>query len=87
MLGGKALLPGQVINLPNLAHTFREVATYGKDGFYKRRVAQAIVDLVQSKGGVVDLKDLANHESSFSGPISCTYGNDIIYEVTKQFEV
>lgn len=85
LLGGKAPLPGQVIKLPNLAQTFREVATHGKDGFYKGRVAQAIVDLVQSKGGVMDLKDLANHESSFSDPISYTYGNDItIYEVTNQ---
>lgn len=82
LLNGKAPLPGQVIQLPNLAKTFRELATHGKDGFYKGRVAQAIVDLIKSKGGVMELEDLANHETTFVEPISYTYANDVtLYEV------
>ncbi|KAF8227428.1 gamma-glutamyltranspeptidase [Tricholoma matsutake] len=81
LLNGKAPLPGQVIQLPNLAKTFRELATHGKDGFYKGRVAQAIVDLIKSKGGVMELEDLANHETTFVEPISYTYANDVtLYE-------
>lgn len=81
LLNGKAPLPGQVIRLPNLAQTFRELAINGKDGFYKGRVAQAIVDLIQGNGGVMELDDLANHESTFVEPISYTYGRSItIYE-------
>ncbi|GLB44913.1 putative gamma-glutamyltranspeptidase [Lyophyllum shimeji] len=81
LLNGKAPLAGEVIKLPYLAQTFREVAAHGKDGFYKGRIAQAIVDLIQSKGGVMELEDLANHRSSFVDPISYNYGGDVtVYE-------
>ncbi|KIK70866.1 hypothetical protein GYMLUDRAFT_32937 [Collybiopsis luxurians FD-317 M1] len=81
LLNGKAPLPGQVVKLPNLAKTFREVAEKGKDGFYKGRIAQAIVELIQSKGGVMELEDLAKHETSFVEPIHYTYANELkVYE-------
>jgi gamma-glutamyltranspeptidase/glutathione hydrolase len=83
LLNGKAPLPGQIIKLPNLAQTFREVVAHGKDGFYKGRVAQAIVDLIKSKGGVMELEDLANHTSTFVEPIKYTYSNEVtVYEVS-----
>lgn len=53
LLNGRAPLPGEVVKFPSLAATFRELATHGKDGFYKGRVAQAIVDLIQTKGPVL----------------------------------
>lgn len=81
LLNGKAPLPGEVINLPNLARTFREVVMHGKDGFYKGRVAQAIVDLIQSKGGVMELSDLENHETNFVEPLKYTYMKEVtVYE-------
>lgn len=83
LLNGKAPLPGQIIKLPNLAKTFREVVAHGKDGFYKGRVAQAVVDLIKSKGGVMELEDLANHTSTFVEPIKYTYSNEVtVYEVS-----
>lgn len=82
LLNGKAPLPGQIVTLPNLAKTFREVAAHGKDGFYKGRVAEAIVELIKSKGGVMELEDLAKHETSFVEPIKYTYGREVtVYEV------
>ncbi|KAF8213164.1 gamma-glutamyltranspeptidase [Mycena galopus ATCC 62051] len=81
LLNGKAPLQGQIVKLPNLAQTFREVATQGKDGFYKGRVAQAIVDLIQSKGGLMELDDLAAHKTTFVDPIKYTYANEVtLYE-------
>ncbi|KAJ7169765.1 gamma-glutamyltranspeptidase [Mycena filopes] len=81
LLNGKAPLQGQIIKLPTLAQTFREVATHGKDGYYKGRVAQAIVDLIQSQGGVMELDDLAKHTTSFVEPIKYTYANEVtLYE-------
>lgn len=82
LLNGKAPLPGQIVQLPNLAKTFRSVAEKGKDGFYKGWVAEAIVELIQSKGGVMELDDLAKHETSFVEPISYTFQNEVtLYEV------
>ncbi|KAJ7038319.1 gamma-glutamyltranspeptidase [Mycena alexandri] len=81
LLNGKAPLQGQIMKFPNLAQTFKEVATHGKDGYYKGRVAQAIVDLIQSQGGVMDLEDLAKHKTSFVEPIKYTYADEVtLYE-------
>ncbi|KAJ7275161.1 gamma-glutamyltranspeptidase [Mycena haematopus] len=81
LVNGKAPLQGQIAKFPNLAQTFREVATHGKDGFYKGRVAQAIVDLIQSKGGLMELDDLAMHKTTFVDPIKYTYANEVtLYE-------
>ncbi|KAG9018661.1 hypothetical protein FRB90_010861 [Tulasnella sp. 427] len=71
--------PGEIMRFPDLAETFKLLASKGKDGFYKGRVAEAIVELIKSRGGVMELSDLANHESTFVDPISYTYqrGGDV----------
>lgn len=46
---------------------------------------KAIVDLVKSKGGVMEMQDLASHESTLVTPIKYTYGGEVtIYEVCLQ---
>jgi len=81
LLNGHAPKPGQIMTFPDLAKTFHAVAEQGKDGFYKGRIAQAIVDLIQSKGGVMELGDLAKHETTFVEPIKYTYGGEVtVYE-------
>ncbi|KAI0307921.1 gamma-glutamyltranspeptidase [Multifurca ochricompacta] len=81
LLDGKAPLPGQIMKLSNLAITFRALAEHGKDGFYKGRIAEAIVEVIKSKGGVMELEDLARHTSSFIEPIKYTYGGELtLYE-------
>lgn len=83
LLNGKAPLPGQIMKFPGLAKTFRAVAEQGKDGFYKGRIAEAIVELIQSKGGVMELDDLAKHETSFVEPIKYTYAGEVtVYEAS-----
>ncbi|KAH9982596.1 nucleophile aminohydrolase [Lactifluus volemus] len=67
LLDGKAPLPGQVMTFPNLAKTFRALAEHGKDGFYKGR----------SKGGVMELEDLAKHASDFVEPLKYTYRGEV----------
>lgn len=81
LLNGKAPKPGQLMKNPNLASTFRELVEHGKDGFYRGRVADAIVKLVQSKGGLMTHADLESHTSTFVEPISYTYAGEVtIYE-------
>jgi gamma-glutamyltranspeptidase/glutathione hydrolase len=82
LLNGRAPRPGEIIKLPNLGKTFRELGEKGKGGFYKGRIAQAIVDVVKSKGGAMELDDLAEHLSTFVEPIKYTYANEVtVYEV------
>ena len=82
LLNGHAPLPGELMTFPTLAQSLREIATHGKDGFYKGRIAEEIVKLVKSKGGVMELEDLAKHKTDFVEPIKYTYKNEItVYEV------
>ncbi|KAF8607849.1 gamma-glutamyltranspeptidase [Ceratobasidium sp. AG-I] len=81
LLNGRAPFPGEVMRFPDLAQTFRSLVSEGKDGFYKGRVAEAIVELIKSKGGVMELSDLAEHDTEFVEPISYTYGGEVtLYE-------
>ncbi|KAI0756704.1 gamma-glutamyltranspeptidase [Daedaleopsis nitida] len=81
LLDGKAPLPGQFMKLTNLATTFRELAAKGKDGFYKGRIAEAIVELIKTKGGVMELEDLAAHSTDFVEPIHYTFNDEVtVYE-------
>jgi gamma-glutamyltranspeptidase/glutathione hydrolase len=81
LLNGKAPLPGQIMRFPDLAETFRALVEHGKDGFYKGRIAEAIVEIIKIKGGAMELEDLARHASSFVEPIKHTYGEVTVYEV------
>ena len=86
LLNGKAPLPGQIMTFPDLAKTFRSVAEHGKNGFYKGRIAEAIVELIQSKGGLLELEDLAKHQTTFVEPLKYTYAGEVtVYEVRNEY--
>lgn len=63
---------------PNLARTFEELAHHGKDGFYRGRVADEIVGLVASRGGLLSHSDLAAHRSEFVEPLTYTYAGEYV---------
>ena len=66
---------------PTLANTFRSIAEHGKAGYYKGRIAEAIVELIKSKGGVMELEDLAKHDTDWVEPISYTFNDEVtVYE-------
>ncbi|KAJ1952086.1 hypothetical protein EC988_003745, partial [Linderina pennispora] len=80
LIHGQGPLPGQVFRNPTLANTFRRLASEGKRGFYQGTVADAIVEAVQSKGGVLTHKDLAAHTTTFDEPISYEYRGHRLHE-------
>ena len=77
---GHAPKSGEIMKNPTLAQTFRTLASDGKDGFYKGRIAEEIVSLIQSKGGVMTLQDLAEHTSTPCDPISISYAGLDVWE-------
>ncbi|KAH7344002.1 gamma-glutamyltranspeptidase [Rhizoctonia solani] len=77
LINGRAPLPGEVMRLPDLAQTFRTLVKEGKKGFYTGRIAEAIVELIKSKGGVMELGDLAEHDTDFVEPIKYTYAGEV----------
>eukprot|EP00105_Crassostrea_gigas_P040115 XP_019924263.1 PREDICTED: uncharacterized protein LOC105331781 [Crassostrea gigas] len=81
LLNGRAPRHGEVVRLPLLANTFKELGTHGKPGFYSGRVAKAIAEVVQQHGGVMTTEDLASHVTTFEDPISADYKGYRVWEV------
>ncbi|GAB4512124.1 MAG: gamma-glutamyltransferase family protein [Anaerolineae bacterium] len=78
--GGKSPQVGQVVHLPGLAQTFREMAEGGPEAFYTGRAGQAIVETVQSLGGTMTLDDLKAHTSTWGEPLKTQYRGLDVYE-------
>ncbi len=81
MVDGRAPKAGEIMKIPTMAKTFRELAEHGKSGFYEGRVAEAIIELLQSKGGVMSHTDLKNHKNTFDEPISVNYRGIDVFEI------
>ncbi|CAH0491953.1 unnamed protein product [Peronospora farinosa] len=79
---GEAPKAGEIFNNDNLAKCFEEVAEKGKTAFYDDgRIAQAIVDMVREKGGVMTMEDLRTHQSTFVTPISTQFQAVDVHEI------
>ncbi|MEE9198893.1 MAG: gamma-glutamyltransferase [Dehalococcoidia bacterium] len=73
MLNGRAPRAGEVMRLPQLANTLRDIAKRGPKAFYKGRTGEKIAAYVRERGGWLDAFDLANHRSTWDEPISTEY--------------
>ena len=79
--GCSAPQPGEIMKIPTLAKTFRTLASEGKDGFYKGRIATEIVNIIKELGGHMTLQDLERHSSTQVEPISITFEDELkVYE-------
>ena len=75
----ETLQPGDRLLQPELARTLHAIGEKGESAFYKGRIAQALVDAVKSKGGILELSDLANVRVHERAPLETTYrGNRIV---------
>lgn len=81
MPDGSAPKKGEVFKNPRLAYTLDKIAQGGRDSFYLGSVAQRIAEAVQSQGGFLSLRDLADHESEWVEPISTNYRGYDVWEL------
>ncbi|NLC31995.1 MAG: gamma-glutamyltransferase, partial [Clostridiales bacterium] len=56
-----------------LARAVNLIIDHGKAGFYTGEIAQAVVNSVQEKGGVMTLEDLASYQVHVQEPVRGTY--------------
>ena len=73
LLNGNSPRAGEVFKNPTLAETLRTVAEGGADAFYKGPIAEKIADFVQSVGGWITTKDMADHCAEWVEPSSTSY--------------
>ena len=70
---GEPLKEGDLLVQKDLAETFKLIAKEGTDVFYKGEIAEAIVEDVQSFGGVMEVDDLKGYELSHEEPVRGEY--------------
>ena len=70
--------PGYRLRQPELAATLELIAGQGRDGFYRGRVAQALVAAVNAAGGVWSMADLEGYKIVERAPVRFRYGGATI---------
>ncbi|MFQ5711251.1 MAG: gamma-glutamyltransferase [Candidatus Geothermarchaeales archaeon] len=80
LIDGRAPLPGEVFKQPDLAKTLRMIADGGRDVFYRGEIAEVIIRFSQENGGLLSLRDFAEHTSTWVEPISTDYRGYDVYE-------
>ena len=70
---GRPPREGEVVMLPDLARTYRELAEGGVEAFYAGQVGQRLVRAVQEAGGWLTTADLAAFRPSWLEPLSVDF--------------
>jgi gamma-glutamyltranspeptidase/glutathione hydrolase len=79
--GGHAPAPGSTWRQPDLGRTLAAIRDQGRDGFYKGRVADLIVEEMERGGGLISHADLENYRAEWREPIRISYRGHTIYSM------
>jgi gamma-glutamyltranspeptidase/glutathione hydrolase len=79
--GGHAPRPGDIFANPHLAATLQQIASGGRDAFYKGPIAAAIAADMKQRHGLLEARDFAAHHSDWIEPISTSYRGYDVYEL------
>jgi len=71
-----------VFKNPNLARSYRLLASKGRDAFYKGDIASEIVRSVREQGGLFTVDDLANWKVHLEEPVKTSYKGIDVYKLT-----
>jgi gamma-glutamyltranspeptidase/glutathione hydrolase len=80
-IDGKPPVAGQIFRNPDLAKTFRLLATGGRDAFYKGEIARAIVAKSEALGGTMTLTDLADYKGEWVEAAASNYHGYDVFEL------
>jgi gamma-glutamyltranspeptidase/glutathione hydrolase len=73
--------PGEIFSNPRLAATLEQIGKDGRDAFYEGPIAQAIVDDMKRRDGLLELRDFVDHKADWVEPISTKYRGYDVYEL------
>ena len=66
---------GEILKLPDLAWTLKQLSKNGPDAFYKGEIAKKIVKEMERNGGLINADDLQNYMPIERSPVEGTYKN------------
>jgi gamma-glutamyltranspeptidase / glutathione hydrolase len=78
---GRAPAKGERFRNPDLARTYRRLASGGRDAFYRGEIAVEIDAFMREHGGYLRKEDLAVHTSSWVDPVSVNYRGYDVFEM------
>jgi gamma-glutamyltranspeptidase / glutathione hydrolase len=73
LIDGRAPRQGEIMRLPQLAKSYREIAAHGPAAFYSGSIAQRLVAYSQTEGGFFTLEDFTAHRADWIDPVSTSY--------------
>jgi gamma-glutamyltranspeptidase/glutathione hydrolase len=80
---GTPLAAGTLLVQPELAATYRSVASGGTEWFYKGPFAQRVSEWMRANGGAINEADFANYETIDRAPVATLY-RDIVSSVFRR---
>jgi gamma-glutamyltranspeptidase/glutathione hydrolase len=81
LIDGRAPRTGQIFSNPRLAQSYRLIAQHGVDAFYRGPIARQVVDWSEKNGGLITMKDFADHQSEWVDPVSTNYRGYDVWEL------
>ena len=80
LINNKIPSVGDIIKLPLLAHTLKEIANNGRDAFYKGWMMEDMVSHLKKLGGLHSEEDFANYTGKYIEPIKSNYRDYSVIE-------
>ena len=71
--GGRLLEAGDTLRQPGLVAALEVLAAEGAETFYSGTLAEALLELVEERGGLVTREDLAAYEPVWTRPLEASY--------------
>jgi len=78
---GESYNLGEKVIQENLAWSLKQIKKYGKDAFYKGKIAKKIVEDMKENEGLITLDDLASYKPIIREPVYGTYRGYGIYSM------
>ena len=79
---GKDWSVGSLFKQEELAQTLERIRDFGRDGFYKGKTADLLVNYITELGGIISHNDLEKYNAVWRKPISFNYKNYTINTMT-----
>ena len=76
---GRLLQAGEILRQCDLARTLGLIAAEGAETFYRGEVARAVVSFAEAQGGLLTLRDLAEHHTRWQPAIAVDYRGYTVY--------
>lgn len=79
--GEKVPAKGDIFRNPQLANTYKQIISGGREAFYKGEIAKTIAAFIKQQGGFLSYEDLAGHHSEWVEPVSADYRGYDVWEL------